>query len=890
MRPSHWFYTIPLRLRSLLRRKNVERELDEELQFHLDSHMEEQMARGMAPEDARRSALRAIGGLGQRKEECRDMRRMSFVDHLIQDLRYAGRMLRKSPAFTAVAISSLALGIGSNTAIFSLVNAVLLRSLPVGHPEQLVLVTAVSGDGYSGNFAYPDYQLLRDRNGVFSGLIASNHLERSDVGVGSEIRPADGEIVSGNYFAVLGVRPLLGRTFAQGDEAAPVVVIGYNFWRRELSGDPSVLGKTVTINGAPCTITGVAPPEFFGESAGYVSDFWVPLGLQKQVYSNHQDDLKHERSVSWLDVMGRLRPGATIGQADANMKVLVSQIHTELGIKPDRDYLHHITLEPGRRGSARLRQKFSDPLRILMGVVTLVLLIACTNLASLLIARSAARQREMATRLAIGASRGRLVRQILTENLVLALAGGMIGFLFSLWGARVLLALVNRNGGSITLDLRPDRHVLIFTASMSVLTGVLCGVAPALRATGRHAGRGLHLGSRAIGRERRWGLGTGLVVAQVALSLVLVAGGGLLIATLRNLKTLDLGFQADHVLLVGLHSSRDGYRGPDAAGLASRLLERVSPVPGVRSASVSFLGALGNGGSNICCIQIDGYTPSNRQDQRLHSDWVGPDYFRTLGIPLMAGREFSAADTPTSPKVAVVNETTARHYFGDRPAVGRRFQWVNNSLEIVGVVKDSKLRDLREESGQRTVYFPFLQRPAELGALEVQTLGSPLALAGTVRQAIREVDPKLHIEIASMAGRIDRKLATEHLLAELSGFFSGLTLLLVSIGVYGTLAYSVARRTNEIGVRMALGAQAGTVLRMVLRDVLLMLAPGVLMGVAVVLACGRLIASMLFGLKASDAATISLAASVLIAVSLAAAYIPARRASRVDPLAALRFE
>jgi predicted permease len=450
MEPSQWFYTIPLRLRSLLRRKNVERELDEELQFHLDRHIEAQIARGLAPEDARRSALRAIGGLGRRKEECRDMRRLNFIDNLIQDLRYAGRMLRKSPAFTVVAISSLALGIGSNTAIFSLVNAVLLRSLPVSHPEQLVLVRPVGG-GFTGNFAYPDYRRLRDQGEVFSGLIASEHLERSDVGVGSEIRSLDGEIVSGNYFLVLGVHPVLGRAFTPDDEAAPVVVIGYEFWRREFAAAPSALGKTMTINGTPCTITGVAPREFFGESSGYSANFWVPLGLQKQVYSNH-DDLRNTRNVSWLDVISRLKPGVTMEQADAGMKVLVSQIHTELGIKPDRDYLHHITLEAGGRGSAYLREKFSDPLRVLMAVVALVLLIACSNLASLLIARSATRQREIATRLAIGASRGRLVRQLLTESLLLAIAGGALGFSFAIWGTRVLLALVNRGGGSVVLD------------------------------------------------------------------------------------------------------------------------------------------------------------------------------------------------------------------------------------------------------------------------------------------------------------------------------------------------------------------------------------------------------------------------------------------------------
>jgi predicted permease len=398
------------------------------------------------------------------------------------------------------------------------------------------------------------------------------------------------------------------------------------------------------------------------------------------------------------------------------------------------------------------------------------------------------------------------------------------------------------------------------------------------------------MGSRFIGHETRWGLGSGLVIAQVTLSLVLLSAGTLFMATLRNLKSLDLGFRADHVLLVSLQPSRDGYRGPGLRRLASRLLERTSSMAGVRSASFSFIGALGDGGSGICCIEIDGYTPANREDQQAHADWVGPDHFRTLRIPLLAGREFSASDTATSPKVAVVNETLERHYFGSGPAVGRQFRWGHGAIEIVGIVKDSKYRDLRETT-QRVVYFPLLQGQNEWGTLEVRTVGSPLAMAGAIRKAIGEVDPRLHIgEIISMAGRVDRKVATERLLAELSGFYSGVTLLLVSVGVYGTLAYSVARRTNEIGIRMALGAQRIAVLSMVLRDIVRLLAPGVVIGVAAVLAGGRLIAALLFGLKATDGGTIAVAAAVLFAVALAAAYIPARRASRVDPLTALRFE
>lgn len=544
MRPSNWLYTIPLRLRSLFRRGAVEQELDEELQFHLEHHIESRMASGATAEEARQSALRAIDGLARRKAECRDMRRLNFLENLAQDLRYAARMLRKSPAFTTVAILSLALGIGSNTAIFSLLNAVLLRPLPVARPEQLALVRPVGG-GFIGNFAYPDYQRLRDRNSVFPGMIASERMERTDVGLGGAVRPANGEMVSGNYFQVLEVRPLAGSVFTASDENSPMVVIGYELSRREFGAAPAAVGKTLTINGTACTVVGVTPREFSGEAAGYAAEFWAPIGLQSRISSNH-DDLRSTRSVSWLDVMGRLKRGRTLAEADANLKVLVAQIHSELGIQPDRDYLHHVLLEPGGRGLGYLRERFGDPIRVLMAVVVLV--VASTNLASLLIARSAARRREMATRLALGASRGRLLRQLLTESLALSAVGGVLGLGLAAWGTRLLLTMVNRDGGSVVLYLRPDARVLAFAALVSVITGMLFGLAPAWRASRSPAAAGLQLGARATGREKRWGLKGGLVIARVALSLALLAAGGLLIGTLRNLKNVDYGFRADHVL------------------------------------------------------------------------------------------------------------------------------------------------------------------------------------------------------------------------------------------------------------------------------------------------------------------------------------------------------
>ena len=890
MRWWRWFYTVPLRLRSLFRRRDVERELDEEIEFHLERRIDAHLSQGLSPQAARQAALRAMGGVTQRKEECRDMRRVNFVEDLARDLHYAARMLRKSPGFTAVAVLSLALGIGANTAVFSLVNAVLLRALPVNRPERLVVLRPVDRGGFPGYFAYPDYRRLREQNQVFSGVLAASRLDRLDVELGARTTQVQGEIVSGNYFSVLGVPAALGHTFSGAEERQPVAVVSYRFWKREFGGDRAIPGRGVTIQGVRFTITGVAPVGFSGEAAGAAPDIWVPAGVQPLVYPIRHE-LRNDRSVEWLDVMGRLKDGATIEQARANAGVLVAQLHAELGNNAPYDYLQRLDLQAGGRGTADLREKFSESLLTLMAVVGLVLLAACTNVASLLLARAAARQREMATRLAIGATRGRLFRQVVTESVLLATLGGAAGLLFAAWGGTILVALVNVGGDAVSLDLRPDARILLFTAAAAAFTGVLFGLAPALDAVRAQLAPMLRTGARSLaGGRRRWGLRDALLAAQVGLALVMVAGGGLFIRTLWNLKTLDAGFRADHVLLASLDSQWDAFPRPQLASLAARLMERTAAIPGVQSASVSYFGSMADGGGNICCVQTEGYTPRARQDQQARMDYVGPGYFRTLGIPLVAGREFSPGDTAGAPAVAIVNQTMARHFFGRGSAVGRRFRLGKGEFAIVGVAADSKYRDLREAT-PRLVYFAFLQDPHELNTLAVRTAGTPRAFAGAVRETIRETAPGLRItEITTLSGRIDRKLVRERLLADLSGFFSGLTLLLVSIGIYGALAYAVARRTNEIGIRMALGAQRGAVLWMVLRDILLVLSAGVAGGIAGVLALGRLVESMLFGLKPADAATLALATALLTAVALAAGYVPARRASRVDPVAALRFE
>jgi predicted permease len=807
------------------------------------------------------------------------MRKVNLLENLIRDVLYGGRMFRRSPGFTAIAVLSLALGIGANTAIFSLVNAILLRSLPVSHPEQLVLLTSYDRTGKVGDFPTSDYLDLRDHSRAFSGLLAASHLAQIDVGFGGQIESAHSKIVSGNYFSVLGVRTAIGRTLRNEDDNLPVAVISDRFWRRSFGGSPSVLGKQVSLDGVAFTIAGVVPPGFFGEVVGEAPDIWASLMLG-------QAEGRDQPGITWLNLIGRLRPGVRIEQAAAELNVLLSQIRAAGG----RSSIERIAVEPGGRGLSDLRERFSDPLRILMVVVAVVLLIACANLASLLLARAVTRQREIATRLAIGASRGRLVRQLLTESLALTLLGCGLGLLFAVWSTRLLLTMVAGGGRAIVLDLRPDIRVLLFVGTVSVATGILFGLAPALQAVRRDVGLALKLSARNLaGRGRQWGLRDALIVGQVALSLVLVVGGGLFIRTLRNLKVQDAGFRADNVLIVEFNPQR-GYQ-PQWTDLIVRLLQGAKAIPGVRAASVSFNGTLADFGSGVMGLQVDGYVPANTEDQRARADWIGPDYFETSGIPILEGRDFSLADNSNAPRVAVINQTMARHYFGNRSAVGRRFEFNKEGYEIVGVAKDAKYNDLRE-STQRLVYFAVLQQKnGGIYSLEVRTAGSPIAFAGSLRAAIREIDPRMRIgEVTTLSKRIDRKLSREYVVAGISGFFSGLTLVLVSIGIYGTLAYTVAQRTNEIGIRMALGAQPASILMMVLHDVLRVLAAGLVVGVAAVLACGRLVASMLFGLKPTDLATIALAASALIVTALAAGYIPARRASRTDPLTALRFE
>jgi predicted permease len=866
------------------RRRQSQQDLNDEIEVHIAIEVQRRIERGESPDAARTAALREIGSMAAVAEAIRDVWFWGTFDRLMQDLRYALRTLRKTPVFTTVGILSLALGIGANAAIFSIINAVLLQTLPVRNPDELVILTSFQRNRV-GNFAYPDYERLRDRARSFTGVLGASFPAIANIGTGDETSRAQVQMISGNYFSVLGVGMVLGRPIDAGDDNSSVAVISHSFWQKTFGGNSNAIGKSLNINGNPAIVVGVAPPEFAGESVGQPAEIWVPFTMQQSVRPT-PIELRNVRFVTWLYLMGRLKPGVSMQTAQAEMESLIASIREEFRTDKN-DYLQRIVLEPGRSGSGGLRQSFSSVLLLSMAIVAFVLLIACANLAGLLLERGASRRGELAARLALGATRGRLIRQLLTESLLLAGFGAAAGLWIGALMNRFLLRVVSEGAGFRIVNAYASGRVFLFCAVIAVATAIAIGLGPALRGARIDPGPNLKLHTRAFtGSTERRRARSVLIAFQVAMTFILLAVGFLFTRTIYNLKSVDTGFQAENVLLAGIGSH-------DQRGEANRallLMERLVAIPGVESASVSVNIPLGNAGSGVNGLEFGGYTSQNEDDHRARADWVGPRYLETLRLPLVHGREFSFADTADSQKVAVVNETTERHYFGSQSAIGRHFRFNGIEYEIIGVARDAKYRDLRE-STPRMIYFALLQSPAELHAVEVRTTGSPALVSGAVRETVRQVDTRLNIsEIATMSSIIDRKLTPEFLAAQVSGFFSGLTMLLVSIGIYGTLAFIVAGRTNEIGIRIALGASPAVVVGMVLRNVVRPVAVGIGAGVLVVLAAGPVLGSLLFGVKAYDPATILLAVLVLSLVALAAAYIPARRASRVDAVAALRAE
>ncbi|HSB12378.1 MAG TPA: ABC transporter permease [Blastocatellia bacterium] len=829
---------------------------------------------------------------------------------LWQDLRYGTRLLRKSPGFTIVALLSLALGIGANTAIFTLVNAVLLKSLPVQKPEELLLFDDTPSEGTSVGdppqeqwvlYSYPAYRYLRDHNESFQTLCAfrSGEARLSVQGEGESAQRAQGHLVSGDYFTVLGVNAAMGRVLTPEDDrpaAAPAAVISYGYWKQRLNSDPAAVGRKVLLNGTAFTIVGVMPPQFFGIRVRRSPDYWLPLAFQPQI--EMRESSLEDQKVFWLSLLGRLRPGVSADQAQASMNVLIhqflaeqtgSELAEERRKSIERSY---ITLSSGARGLSGLRFFYSEPLKMLMAVVALVLLIACANVGNLLLSRSAGRQLEISMRLALGANRGRLIRQLLTESVLLAALGGGLGVLLAQWGVSALVTLVARTS---PIDVRPDSAVLGFTAGISLFAGILFGLTPALRASKTDLTTALkEKAARGAGGKLRIGLAPALIVSQVALSLVLLVGAGLFARSLVMLAHENLGFNRDNVLLVDVDPRLAGYKSAELIPRYRQLLERVGSLPGVQAATLATYSPI-SGTRRSSSVSLQGYASQPGEDLVVSDMMVGPRYAETLGLPLLLGREIGPQDTEASPKVAVVNQAFAEYFFHGENPIGHRLGFGDDpkdsaDIEIVGVIGDAKYASAREKP-QRTVYRPILQVKDYSANLEIRTQGDPMSLSSAVRSAIAQVDDKLPIVgVTSLEKQFDDSLRQEKLIAQLVSFFGLLALVLACVGLYGVMANTVVRRTNEIGIRMALGAESGRILWMVLRETLVLVTIGIAIGIPVAIGAARLVSSQLFGLTAADPVTLISASLILTAVAALAGYLPARRASRVDPIVALRYE
>ena len=816
-----------------------------------------------------------------------------MLDALLQDLRYALRALRSSPGFAAVAILSLALGIGANTAIFSLIDSVMLKTLPVAHPEELLQVTTVL---YRNAFSNPLWEQVRDGQDIFSSIFAFG-LNRYDLSRGGEAHYALGNRVSGQYFETLGVHTVLGRTLTVADDkpgCPGTAVLSYDYWQRAYGGREDVLGKPISLDGHPFEIVGVSQPGFYGVTVGEAVDVTVPICTDAIVAP--ENNSLHKPADWWLSVIARSKPGISTSQAVARLNTLApdmfkatlpSILHEDRIAK----YLSNTFLiGPAGNGLSQIRSQYRLALLTLMVVVGAVLLIACANVANLLLARGAARQREIAIRMALGSGRARIVRQLLTESLLLSLGGAALGIVFAQWGTHALVGFLSTSRSSVFLDLSIDGRMLAFTAAVAILTGLLFGLAPAWRGTRVQPQTAMKANSRGVifsgGVGAKFGLGKALVMLQVALSLVLVVGAGLMLSTFWKLTSMDTGFNRQNVVLVGVNMRNANYPQDGRTAAWQQMLDRVRTIPGVRSASMSGLTPISRRNWTETLV-ING---ANVNGVAYNS--VSPGYFETLGTRLIAGRDFNKYDTPQSPSVAIVNETFVKKFFPNTNPIGKTYRWRPNDIlsgpiEIVGVVKDAKYFSLREPVPPTGYRAESQEKPRGFAVIEVR---GDTNLLPAVKSAMGEFNRDVSLEFTTFSTQVDESLVRERLLATLSGFFGALALLLATIGLYGVMSYNVARRRNEIGIRMALGAEQSRVLRMVLGEVSLLIFIGLVAGLAATLATTRYLSSFLYGLSPNDPWTLGSAAAVLAMVAIFAGYLPARRASRLDPMTALREE
>jgi predicted permease len=883
-------------IKQLFSRRRLYNDLSDEIQAHLDEKIEELVATGLPRKEATAAARRQFGNITLVEQDSREVWQWTTIESLFADLRFAARTLRKTPAFTATAILTLALGIGANTAIFTLIDGLMLQTLPVRDPGELVeLLHRFPGEPELSGFSQESYQLMRDHNHVFSGLIATTHEAFQLRGSGFEPQTVEGGFVDGNYFTILGLQPALGRLIGPEDDRADhpeaVAVVSWSYWKNALNLDSSIIGKQISMEDVPVTVVGVAPRGFVGLSRQSSQDIWLPLAMAQ---------LHHRPGLGWgsLALVGRLKPGVSLAEARANMAVLFFSTMQAPNPNP---FLRNMKfeMEPASTGlSSPLRQQFTTPLLVLMSVVSVLLLIACTNIASLLLTRGAATQHEMALRVALGAGRLRLVRLVLAEPLVISAAGSLLALVLAYFGAGALVRIILSRQGArgmppqFEIQVNPDLHVLLFTAAVALLTVLLSGLSPALRVLSTLPASALRqAGSVGESRLRRL-FGRSLVVTQVALSVVLFSAAALFIGYLSSLEHLNLGFRRDHLLLVSLDSSKSGYQEDQLSRLYQELLGRLEAIPGVQSATLSSMTPI-SGRARVCyCVSVEGREekPENHHDM-VFINSVAPNYFETYGTPLLSGREFAEPDQHGH-RAAIINQTMASYYFGGRSPVGKRltFDLDDKPYEIVGVVGDAKYNDIRE-APPHTIYLDTFQESRISSQITLRTSLDPDAVAPEVRSAAASLLKSIPVaKITTMNDQVDASIAPERLIVTLSAWFGALGALLVAIGLYGLLSYAVARRVNEIGVRMALGATRSDVSRMVLGEALRMVSGGLLIGTPVAFWAKTLATHLIHDLPSRSAAPIALGAAAMIAVALMAAYLPARRASCVDPTVALRYE
>jgi predicted permease len=923
-------------LKSLLGKHRVEAELDEELETYLEASAHHKQHNGLAPEAARRAARVEMGSRNAVKHQIWTSRWESTIDGIFQDIRLSLRSMIKTPGFTLVALLSLALGIGANTAIFTLINQVLLRNMPVQHPDQLVVFGRSVGGGINGgvDIGFNDLvtwdfaRQLEVNPGPFQGVAAYSSFaphvsvrDAASTSSNSSAQPVYASMVSDNYFSVLGATPLLGRTFVPSEVAtpgsSPVAVLGYHYWQQQLSSDPNILGKSISVNGSPFRVIGVMRPGFLSIKPDiHPPDMYVPITMESQILL--QPPFLQPRAVLFLHMFARLdltncrEPNGTPCTLSYAQLWLDQQTRDYIragegpSITPERqqEIAHGDTMKllPGAHGVSYLGARYGDTLNVLMAVTGLVLLIACANLANFLLARAAARQREIATRLALGSSRLRIVRQSLVETLLLSLFGGALGLGLAFAATRALIAFVTMGSDFSPLSPMPDATVLLFTLGVSLATGILFGLGPAI-ATARsttHAGatQSLSSGTRATTGSRATRLFPKvLVTAQVMLSLLLLIGAGLFLRSLNNLQAQDFGFERSHLLLGEINPALAGYTPERTPALNQTILERLEALPGVRSASLSETPPI-SGGSWGGSLIIPGYTPRPKEDMSSVFNRVSGHFFETTGIAIVAGRPITPADSATSLKVAVITETVAKRYFPKGDAIGRTlkitFDDMPGPYQIVGVAHDSRSGNPRDPTPRPTTYFALTQMTGTNSAastIELRTTADPVKSIADLRHALAQIDPNLPVfQVRTIREQVDSMMTQEQLFSSLTGIFSILALLLAAIGLYGVISYSVVRRTGEIGIRLALGAQTRSVLWMVLRESLTLLAVGLALGLPLTLATTRIIRQQLFNLSPVDPTTFATAITVVAAMTVLAAWLPARRAAKVDPMQALRCE